>query len=85
MLLFYSQATRDEDYVSCFVKNERVNFAWMIIENILSTRKIVAEAKYEEGSRIRKEGLPYACHWTKIFEHVKVSFKGYIKGKVKSS
>lgn len=58
-----------------YVKNDYINFSWMVIENMLSTRKILGKDKYEESSRHMREG---------IFEHFKVSFEGYSKESVKS-
>lgn len=49
-----------------------------------ATRKILTNKKYGVKDRIRKKGLPNACHSTRIFEHFKVSFDGYAKEVVKS-
>lgn len=67
-----------------FMKNEKINYVWMVIGNMLSTMKIMAKAKYGESYRMRREGLSYVCHLTRIFKYFKVNFEGYIREKVKS-
>lgn len=54
-----------------------MNLTWIVVENMLGTQKILAKPKYGEGPHIRREGLPYTCHITHIFEHFDISTEGY--------
>lgn len=47
--------------------------------------KVLTRKKYDVRKRLRKEGMPYACHLTCIFQHFGVSFEGYGKVAVKDS
>lgn len=67
------------------VKNDYINSASMVIENMLSTRKILGKSKYGVCSRMRRESFPYACHLACMFEHFKMSFEEYLKESMKSS
>lgn len=60
-----------------FVKEKLVDFAWLVVDNIDHTIKVLMGKKYDAEKRLRKEGLPYARHLTHIFQHFGVTFEGY--------
>lgn len=60
-----------------------MNFAWVVLENMLGTHKILAKPKYRDTPQTQKEGLPYVCHLTRIFKHFDINTRGYAKECVK--
>lgn len=68
-----------------FIKERAVDFAWMVMESIDQAHATLAKKGCEMAKRLKREELPYTCRMMRIFEHFKVSFKGYTKEKVKSS
>lgn len=67
------------------MKGHPVNFVYFVYGNMIAKRKVLANVKYEDEERAWREGLPYACHLTCIFQHFRVNLKGFEKDTVKSS
>lgn len=67
------------------VKKRLVDFAWMGINNINHTIKVLIGKKYDSKRRMRKDGLLYLCHLMRIFEHFSFSVVGYSKVTVNES
>lgn len=60
------------------------NVAWVVIENMMGTRRVLDKPKYGDAHCTRRESFPYACHLKCIFQHFRISTKGYAKEGVKS-